>query len=87
MYRVEFTQGALDQLASLDKIIAQQVLQKLHWLADHFDEVTHWPLTGRLKGVFKLRVGDYRALYTFDEKKQVIFVHFVRHRSEVYKTK
>ncbi len=87
MYRVKFTQGALDQLASLDKTIAQQVLKKLHWTADNFDNTIHEPLRGRLKGVYKLRAGDYRALYTFDKQEQIIFVHFVQHRSEVYKTK
>ena len=87
MYRVKFTQAALDSLARLDKPVGQQMLNKLHWLAENFEGATHQPLTGNLKGIFKLRVGDYRALYTFDSKEEVIFVHFVQHRSEVYKTK
>ena len=35
----------------------------------------------------KLRVGDYRAFYTFDQESQIIMIHFVQHRSEVYKDK
>ncbi len=87
MHRVKFTQDALDQIASLDKTAAQQILKKLRWLAENFDQATHQPLTGTLKGIFKLRVGDYRVLYTFDKKEQIVFVHFVKHRREVYKAK
>jgi mRNA interferase RelE/StbE len=87
MYSVKFSQAAIDQLAELNKADAQQVLKKLHWLTENFEQATHQPLTGTLKGIFKLRVGDYRALYTFDSKVQIITVHMVKHRSEVYKTK
>ncbi|MFZ5923089.1 MAG: type II toxin-antitoxin system RelE family toxin [Chloroflexota bacterium] len=34
-----------------------------------------------------MRVGDYRVLYTFSKKETTITVHFVQHRSEVYKTR
>lgn len=87
MYRVKFTSTALEQLEKLDKSISQQVFKKLRWLAEHFDESTPVPLTGNLKNIYKLRAGDYRALYTFNKKDTTIIVHFVHHRSEVYKTK
>ena len=87
MYRVNFTPEALKQMEDLDKSIAQQVLKKLRWIAENFDQTTHLPLTGTLKGIYKLRVGDYRALYDFDKDAQTIIVHFVQHRREVYKTK
>jgi mRNA interferase RelE/StbE len=87
MYKVRFTSTALEQLEKLNKPIAQQVFKKLKWLSEHFDESVPIPLTGNLKDIYKLRVGDYRALYTFDKKQEIILVHFVQHRSEVYKTK
>ena len=87
MYGVEFTSTALEQLEKLDKSVSQKVFKKLRWLAEHFDESAPVTLTGNLKNIFKLRVGDYRALYTFNKKDATIIVHFVQHRSEVYKTK
>jgi mRNA interferase RelE/StbE len=87
MYKVRFTSAALRQLEKLDKSVSQQVFSKLKWLSEHFDESVPIPLTGNLKDIYKLRVGDYRALYTFDKKQETILVHFVQHRSEVYKTK
>ncbi len=87
MYQVEFTSNAEADLARLDVPVAQRVLKKLHWLADNFDAITPEALAGRWQGVFKLRVGDYRVLYTFDRAKGRIIVHFVRHRRQVYKLK
>lgn len=85
MRYLQYTAEAKADLARLDKPLAQQVFRKLLWLAENFDAIVPEPLTGDWKGIFKLRVGDYRALYTFD--KTLLIVHFIRHRSEVYKTK
>lgn len=85
MFQVEFTATAQSDLARLDKPMAQQVLKKLRWLAENFEAITPEALTGQWQGVFKLRIGDYRALYTCDREKQTIVVRFVRHRREVYK--
>lgn len=85
MFHVEFTAGAETDLARLDKPVAQRVLNKLRWLAENFEAITPEALTAQWQGMFKLRVGDYRVLYTCDREKQKIIVHFVRHRRQVYK--
>ena len=87
MYYVDFTPDAEADLARLDTPIAERVIKKLRWLVDNFDTLKPEALTGEWQGVFKLRVGDYRILYTFDKAKRKIIVHFVRHRHEVYKIK
>ncbi len=87
MYRVEFTPTAAEDLARLDKSIAQRIFTKIKWLAENFESLTPEPLTGQWEGVYKLRVGDSRVLYTFSRTEHSIIVHFVRHRREVYKTR
>lgn len=87
IYHVAFTPAAEADLARLDKPIAQRILKKLRWLAENFEVMTPEHLTGEWQGVFKLRVGDYRVLYTFDKAETKIVVHFVKHRREVYKTR
>ena len=85
MYDVKFTSVAIDDLERLDKPIAQRILTKIRWLADNFDLLRPEPLTGSWKGIYKLRVGDYRVLYTYKTAEKSITVHFIRHRSKVYK--
>ena len=87
MVRVEFVPQAESDLAHLDKPIAQRVLKRLRWLAENLDVIAPEALTGQWRGVFRLRVGDYRVLYTFDEAKKEIVVHLVGHRSKVYTTR
>jgi mRNA interferase RelE/StbE len=64
MAQVEFTESAQSDLARLDKPVAQRVLKKLRWLAENLEVVTPEAFTGQWQGVFKLRVGAYRVLYT-----------------------
>ena len=87
MYNAVFTPNAEADLGRLGTKDAERVLKKLRWLAENFDAISPEALTGRWQGVFKLRVGDYRVLYTYDRAKPEIVVHFVRHRREVYKVR
>ena len=85
MLIVVFTQQAKDDLRRLDKPTAQRVLNKIRWLAENIASVTPQPLKGQWQGVYKLRVGSYRVLYTWQAQQQQMTILFIRHRSEVYK--
>ena len=41
-------------------------------------------LTGQFRGVYKLRVGDYRALFRIDQSARHFRIVAVGHRSDVY---
>ncbi len=84
MERVEFSPQARDDLARLDRPVAQRILKKIRWLVESFEQLTPEPLSGPWHGVYKLRVGDYRILYTVTQN--VLTVRLIGHRREVYKT-
>lgn len=81
MSEVEYTEQALDHLESLDPQVADRVLKKV-------DEATEWtehrlePLTGY--PYYKLRIGDYRAIISWDREADVLRVEAVGHRRNVY---
>jgi mRNA interferase RelE/StbE len=85
-YKVEFTLQAEEDLSRLDKTIAQNIAHKIDWLSQNIDNIIPAPLRGKFKGKYKLRVGDWRVVYSFENSNQIITVYAVRHRSEVYKT-
>jgi len=35
--------------------------------------------------LYRLRVGDYRTIYTVDHDARQVIVHYVRHRREAYR--
>ncbi len=86
-YQVKFTPKAAEDISRLDKIIAQRILTKIRWLSENFDNLTPEALTGDWKGLFKLRVGSYRVVYTVNQKDQLIIVHLIGHRRDIYKVK
>ncbi len=83
--QIELTPTAEEDLRRLGSVAARRVIAKLQSLEENADTLRHRALTGTWKGVFKLRVGDYRVLYTREAPKRRIVVHFVRHRREIYK--
>jgi len=85
LVKIGWTEGATKDLERLDKPIARRILRRLAWLSKNFQGIVPEPLIGELKGTFKLRIGDWRAVYTVEGK--TIVIHFIRHRSEIYKIK
>ena len=87
MYEITLTEDAENDLTRLPKQIAQRIFKKLRWLAEHFNIVLPDSLTGQLQGFYKLRVGDYRVIYDFDDDEKIITVYVIKHRRDVYKMK
>jgi len=85
-YNVELRPEALEDLKSIDSVVVDRVLKKLDWLRENFEILTPKSLKGDFQGLFKLRVGDYRVLYTCDKKQKLISVHLVGHRKDIYKS-
>jgi mRNA interferase RelE/StbE len=85
LVKIEWTEGALKDLEGLDKPIARRILRRLGWFSKNFQSIVPEPLTGGLKGTFKLRIGDWRAVYTVEGK--IVVIQFIGHRSEIYKIK
>ena len=83
MASVEFKKHALKELEELDPAIGERIVEKIFWLEKNFDVLVPERLHHELRDLYKLRVGDYRAVYSI--KGNVITIEKVRHRREVYK--
>ncbi len=84
-FKVYFSLEAEISLGRLDKQMAQRTLDRIKWLSQHIEDVKHKALTGNLRGIFKLRVGDYRVLYEVNYKTTTLTILYIDHRSEIYK--
>ena len=72
------------QLKKLDPPAAKRIVDRITWLAQHFEEIKPEALKGDLAGLFKYREGDYRIIDEPLYKEKVIVIHEVGHRSEIY---
>ena len=82
-YRVEIKPSARKELDRLpDKLIAR-IVGRLEALASNPRPRGCKKLKGGVHE-WRIRVGDYRAVYAIDDKKLLVDVTRIRHRSEVY---
>ena len=85
MVKVEWSEKAVKDLEKIDELIARRIVRKISWFDANFDRFTPEPLSGVLKGMYKLRIGDWRVIYTVND--QVAVIQFVGHRRDVYENK
>ena len=83
--RVLWTEAPIKDLEQIDKPVVRRILRRIAWFAGNFEKVTAEPLAGDLKGMFKLRIGNWRFVYSIEGK--TIMIQFVGHRGEIYKTR
>ena len=84
-WTLELTDEAKADLATLDATERRRMLEKVVWLAEHFDEVTPVALGGEWRAFSKLRAGDWRAAYTVAYDERTITVHMIDRRDKIYK--
>jgi len=85
MYQIRILDAAARDLARLDPVVARRIANRIHWLAENLDDVKPEALTADLAGLYKLRVGDHRVVYEFLHSEQVIVIHLIGHRREIYR--
>lgn len=82
-YKVEFDHSASKELMALPAIVRERIIGALRKLArDPFAASGVKSLKG---GLFRLRVGDYRIVYSIKTDVLVVLVVKVGHRREVYR--
>ncbi len=86
MYQITFVPRVERDLKRLDGSVRLRVLHKLQWLAENLESLSHQVLAGEWRGMYKLRVGDYRISDTLDPVRELVIVHAVGHRSQIYTT-
>jgi len=84
MFDLRIQDEALQELENIDKANRQRIIRKIRWLQQNIGNTTPQKLSGNFAGFYKLRVGDYRVIYEIIQEKQIIVVHLIGHRRDVY---
>lgn len=85
-FEVRLQPAAAEQLRALDSKVRRRVREKLLWLGDHAEEISHLPLHRDFSGLCKRRLGSYRIIYEMVVDRRILVVHRIGHRREVYDT-
>jgi mRNA interferase RelE/StbE len=83
MYTVQFTQSAHRDLLRLPAEVIRRIIAALERLAaDPRGRGTRKLVGGT--GSYRLRVGEYRVIYSVQDAERIILVTRIRHRKDVY---
>ncbi len=84
-YRVLVDARAARQLGRLPKLIIQQIDDAILSLSANPRPPGTKLLRGKLKEGWRIRVGQYRALYRIDDDAREVGIFDIGHRREVYR--
>ena len=82
-YRVELTRRAAKELRKVPPNVRVRIATALYLLGTNPHPPTAKTLSGRA-GYFRVRVGDYRVVYTIENERLLVLVLTVGHRGDVY---
>ena len=83
-FAVEYDPKALKELAKLDKPVARRVIKAIDALSADPRPSGVRPLVG-YPNLWRIRVGEYRVVYTIKDAELVVLALRVAHRSSVYR--
>ena len=76
-YRLAYRPAVLDDLAKIEKAMAQRLLEKTKWLASNVENLRHEPISPDLPGLSKYAVGEWRIFYSIDHEEHLLDVHLI----------
>ncbi|HEY5296881.1 MAG TPA: type II toxin-antitoxin system RelE/ParE family toxin [Verrucomicrobiae bacterium] len=83
-YSISFARSARKELEHLSDDVAERILTKIELLAENPRPVGVIKLHGQ-KNLWRMRVGDYRVVYSIDDFAKAVDVSVIRHRRDVYR--
>jgi addiction module RelE/StbE family toxin len=87
MFKVVFLPDAEESFKQLDKTVQRRIAAKIDWLAENADNIIHHPLKSLpddLRGLCRMRIGDYRLLYWIYAERKQIKIYEIEHRGRDY---
>lgn len=82
-YRIEWKKSAAKELRKLDTSVASRIVVAVEALAEAPFPSGVRKLTGS-DNAYRIRIGDYRVVYTIMHQQLVVQIIRVAHRREVY---
>lgn len=84
MYKISITKQALKELEHLPKKETQQISKAIDGLSNNPRPSGCKKLKGESEYMWRIRVGNYRVIYTIDDQVKIIDVRKIGHRKDIY---
>ena len=87
IWTVEWDERARRELRKLDRSIQGEILRyfRVRIMGNNDPRRFGRPLKHELKGLWRYRIGDYRAICRIEDQRLVVLVLIVGHRRRIYR--
>jgi len=85
MYSISIKPSALKELSRLPKAIVKKTEKAIDALAKEPRPVGVKKLKGIEEDLYRIRVGDYRIIYSIEDEIKIIDILKIGHRKEIYR--
>jgi len=82
-YEIVWSKNSINFLNKLEPLIAKRIIKSVKEFSKDPKAKEFKRLRG--EGAFRLRVGNYRAIFDFEQKNQRINIIKIGHRKNIYK--
>ncbi|HZC67249.1 MAG TPA: type II toxin-antitoxin system RelE/ParE family toxin [Nitrospirales bacterium] len=82
-YRIAYRPEVVKDLAGIEKVMAQRLLDKTKWLTSNVENLHHEPVSPDLPGLSKYAVGEWRIFYSIDREEHLVDVHMIANQKEL----
>jgi mRNA interferase RelE/StbE len=84
-FQIDFKQSVKKDLRKIESHFVEKIFVKIREL-ENFPDVAGLEKLSGFKDYFRMRIGDYRAVFRVFGKKYRIEICYIRHRKFVYKS-
>ena len=82
-YEVTFARSARKELERLNRPLGSRIFRRIELLRSNPRPAGCRKLEGA-EDLWRIRIGDYRIIYSVDDSRRIVDVSAVRHRSDAY---
>jgi mRNA interferase RelE/StbE len=83
-YAITFARSARRELEALDASVVRRVVSRIDGLAQEPRPSGSRKLQGE-QNLWRIRIGDYRVVYSVNDRQRIVDIVRIRHRREVYR--
>ncbi len=85
LFEITITRSASKEIKRLPREVIRAVFQKIKSLESQPRPQGCKKLVGSEEDIWRIRIGDYRVLYTIDDVVRIVEIRKVDHRKDAYR--
>ena len=83
-YEIFFARSAVKELERFNNPMRSRIFNRIARLASNPRPAGCRKLEGA-EDLWRIRIGDYRVIYSVDDSQSIVDINSIRHRSDVYR--